>query len=100
MLNPFYLNFGVEKEELVATKAANSFFIAIVQLSTYAGFGKLYGELWGYGLAIGVGAGLGNFLGKRLLRGMSSQRFRMWVLIMMLISGAVILAKQVMKWLA
>ena len=95
VLNPFYLNYGVEKEELVATKAANSFFIAIIQLSTYAKFGRLQDDLWLYGLAIGLGAALGNFLGKSLLKKMSNQSFRIGVVLMMVVSGVVMIAQQV-----
>jgi uncharacterized membrane protein YfcA len=94
VLNPFYLNYGVIKEELIATKAANSFFVAMVQLATYAAFGRLSGELWGYGLAMGLGAAVGNFLGKRLLKSISNDVFRNLVLIMMLVSGLVILYQQ------
>jgi hypothetical protein len=95
VLNPFYLNYGVEKEELVATKAANSFFVAIVQLGTYAKFGRLNDELWLYGLAIGLGAAFGNFLGKRLLKKMSNQTFRQLVMVMMAVSGIVMIAQQI-----
>lgn len=94
VLNPFYLNYGVEKEGLVATKAANSFFVAIVQLGTYAKFGRLNDELWLYGLAIGLGAACGNFLGKRLLKKMTNQSFRILVVGMMVISGIVMIAQQ------
>ncbi len=99
VLNPFYLNYGVVKEELIATKAVNSFFVAIIQISTYAALGRLVGELWGYGLAIGLGAAVGNFLGKRLLKSMSNDLFMKLVLIMMLIAGVVILYQQLSTFL-
>mgnify|MGYP002633012853 CR=1 FL=1 len=94
VLNPFYLNFGVTKEQLVATKAANSFLVAIVQIATYSKFGMLDGELWIYGLAIGLGATAGNFVGKRWLSRMPNQVFRFLVIGMMVISGVVILIQQ------
>ena len=99
VLKPFYLNYGVVKEELIATKAVNSFFVALIQISTYAAFGILAGELWGYGLAIGLGAAVGNFLGKRLLKSMSNDLFKKLVLVMMLISGIVILYQQLSAYL-
>lgn len=99
VLNPFYLNYGVEKEELIATKAANSFFVAFVQLGTYAKFGSLHGELWLYGVAIGVGAGFGNFLGKRLLKKMTNQSFRKAVIAMMVISGLIMIVQQLWPFL-
>lgn len=93
VLNPFYMNFGVSKEELVATKAVNSFLVAIVQLSTYGFFGVLTADLWPYGLCIGLGAAFGNVIGKRWLAHMSEERFKQWVIAMMVISGVVMLVK-------
>ncbi|MFZ6050995.1 sulfite exporter TauE/SafE family protein [Halocola ammonii] len=94
VLNPFYLNFGVTKESLIATKSVNSFFVAIVQISTYAYFDAIFGVFWGYGIALGLGATAGNLIGKRLLRKVSDKRFRQFVIIMMVISGVVMLVKQ------
>ena len=91
VLNPFYLNYGITKEKLIATKAVNSFLLAMVQLSSFSFFGALYGELWAYGLAIGSGAALGNILGKRWLAGMSDQRFRQILLAFMALSGVIML---------
>jgi uncharacterized membrane protein YfcA len=98
VLNPFYLNYHVSKEELIATKAVNSFFIAIIQLSTYASFGKLTGDLWLYGLMIGIGAAAGNFYGKSMLKKISNQQFLKLVLIVMVISGLIILIKQGLEY--
>jgi hypothetical protein len=91
VLNPFYLNYGVRKEELVATKAFNSMLVAVVQLSTYSFFGKLEGEMWMYGLVLGTGAAGGNYLGKHWLSKMSDKRFLQWVIAMMVVSGLVLL---------
>ena len=99
VLNPFYLNYGIQKEELIATKSANSFIISIVQIGTYAKFGMLTGELWLYGIAIGLGAAGGNFLGKRLLKSISDKRFLKLVIFMMVISGLAILAQQLWPYL-
>lgn len=96
VLNPFYLNYGVVKEELVATKAANSFIVAIVQLSTYASFGRLTKDLWVYGLMIGLGAAMGNFLGKYLLKRLSIKSFRLIVIVVMVASGLVMIIRQLL----
>lgn len=98
VLNPFYLNYGVVKEELVATKAANSFLIAIVQLSTYASFGKLTGDLWIYGLMIGLGASVGNVVGKKLLQRLTVKSFRLAVIIVMVASGVVMIMRQIFDY--
>ena len=95
VLNPFYLNVGITKEELVGTKAANSFFLGIAQISSYTFFGLLTTELWIYGITLGIGATFGNLIGKRLLAKMSNQLFRKLVIVIMVISGILLLIKAV-----
>lgn len=91
VLNPFYLNYGLEKEELIATKTANSFLMGISQISSYAFFGLLHNELWVYGLALGLGATIGNIVGKRFLSKMKSTTFRKWLIGLMVVSGSMLI---------
>lgn len=93
ILNPFLLNVGIEKEELIATKGAQAFFLGLAQIGSYTFFGLLSKELWIYGIAVGLGASLGNFFGKLLLKRMSKLAFRKWVIVMMVASGVVLLIK-------
>jgi uncharacterized membrane protein YfcA len=93
ILNPFYLNSGITKESLVGTKAANSFFLGISQISSYTFFGLLTTELWIYGITLGIGATFGNLIGKKLLAKMSSLLFRKLVIIIMVVSGILLLIK-------
>jgi len=95
VLNPFYLNAGITKEELVGTKAANSFFLGIAQISSYTFFGLLTTDLWVYGITLGIGATFGNLIGKKLLAKMSSQLFRKLVIVIMMISGILLLIKAI-----
>tara|TARA_R110000787_G_scaffold86285_3_gene183986 strand:- start:89 stop:850 length:762 start_codon:yes stop_codon:yes gene_type:complete len=95
ILNPFYLNAGITKEALVGTKAANSFFLGIAQISSYTFFGLLTTELWIYGISLGIGATFGNLIGKRLLAKMSNLLFRKLVITIMVISGVLLLIKAV-----
>jgi uncharacterized membrane protein YfcA len=95
ILNPFLMNVGIDKEELVATKAAQSFFLGLSQVSGYTFFGLLSKELWIYGIALGLGASLGNYFGKRILKNMSKLSFRRWVIAIMVISGFVLLGKSI-----
>jgi uncharacterized membrane protein YfcA len=99
VLNPFYLNYGVTKEDLVGTKAINSFLVALVQLPTYAFFGKLYGDMWLMGLSIGLGAAAGNFLGKRWLKRISDKRFLQLVILLMVVSGVVMIVRAIKIYL-
>ena len=91
ILNPFLLNVGIDKEELVGTKAAQAFFLGIAQIGSYTFFGLLTPELWIYGITLGLGATLGNLLGKQLLKRMSKIAFRKWLITIMVISGIVLL---------
>jgi uncharacterized membrane protein YfcA len=87
VLNPFYLNAGILKEEMIATKTANSFFMGLVQIGTYSFLGALYGKLWILGLVLGAGATAGNLIGKKLLGAITDDTFRKYVLALMVISG-------------
>ncbi len=95
ILNPFYLNAGISKEELVGTKAANSFFLGIAQIGSYTFFGLLTTELWIYGITLGIGATFGNLIGKKMLSKMKNSTFRKLVIIIMVISGVLLLVKAV-----
>ena len=93
ILNPFYLNYGLVKEELIATKTANSFFAGIFQIGSYVYLGALSKDLWIYGIFIGLGAIVGNIIGKRVLKGISDKLFIQLVLLVTLISGIIMIYK-------
>lgn len=95
ILNPFYMNSGLEKENLIATKTANSFFVGIIQIASYAFFGLLTAKLWVYGLVLGLGAVVGNIIGKRFLAGMSISQFRIMLLMLMVISGLIMVIRNI-----
>ena len=94
ILNPFYLNLGLDKEELIATKTVNSFFLGIAQIGSYTFFGLLYKELWIYGIALGLGAVVGNIIGKNFLSKMKSSTFRKLLILLMVLSGILLIYKQ------
>ena len=94
VLNPFYLNLGLDKEALIATKTANSFFMGLAQIGSYTFFGLIHGEFWFYGIALGMGAVIGNLISKRFLSKMSSKAFRRWVLAIMVIAGCLMIYRQ------
>jgi len=98
ILNPFLLNVGIDKEELIGTKSAQSFFLGIAQIGSYAFFGLLTEDLWMLGVAMGLGAILGNLIGKQLLQRMSKLAFRRWLISIMVISGILLIAKALFKF--
>lgn len=95
ILNPFLLNVGIDKEELIGTKSAQSFFLGIAQLGSYAYFGLMTKELWILGIAVGLGAIVGNLIGKWLLKRMTKLAFRRWLITIMVLSGIVLIVKAI-----
>lgn len=94
VLNPFYLNLGLDKEDLIATKTANSFLMGLSQIGSYTFFGLLHHELWVYGIALGIGATVGNIIGKKFLSKMKSSTFRIFVIVLMVVSGVLLIYGQ------
>lgn len=95
ILNPFYMNAGLEKENLIATKTANSFFVGMIQIGSYTFFGVFTAQLWVYGLVLGLGAVVGNVIGKRFLAGMTISQFRVMLLMLMVISGLIMIIRNI-----
>ena len=91
VLNPFYLNYGVEKEALIGTKSFNSIVMQTTKLAGYFAFGALLKEFLIYGAVIGMAAACASWTGKRLLSRMEGKRFRQWVVGLMVFTGLVLL---------
>lgn len=87
VLNPFFINYGITKERLVATKAFNSFVVALIQIPTYYALNLINSDVVYSGLAVGTGAFIGNYAGKKMLARMSNQQFLMWVTYFMVFAG-------------
>lgn len=98
VLNPFYLNAGIEKQDMVGTKTANSFLVGLVKIGTYTLFGSLHGELWLYGIIIGIAAGVASYVGKQILGEISSKTFRYFVIAIMIVSGMVMIYRQLQSF--
>ncbi len=94
VLNPFYLNYGLVKEKMIATKSAHVLVVHMVKMVTYAAFGALTLPYLGYGLVIGLAAAPGNWLGQRALQKISDEQFRQFVIALVTISGLLILWEQ------
>lgn len=91
VVNPFYMNYALTKEQIIATKTANSFLVGIAQISAYGAFGLLNQKLFFYGLCIGAGAMVGNSSGKWWLGKISEQTFRKILIAFMFGSGLLML---------
>lgn len=91
VLNPFYLNYGVEKEAMIGTKSVNSIAMQATKLASYFAFGALLKEFLIYGVVIGVSAALASWTGKRFLARMEGKRFRQFVITLMVVAGCLML---------
>jgi len=80
ILNPVYLNYGLVKEQMVATRSLNVLIAHIIKIIAYLAFGVLSGPYVLYGLVIGLAAIPSNHWGKQLLTRMSSEQFQQIVL--------------------
>jgi uncharacterized membrane protein YfcA len=80
---------------MIATKTMNSFFVGLVQISSYTALGSLKGNLWVYGIILGIGASAGNWVGKTWLHKVSGDLFRKLVIAVMVLSGIIMIVKHI-----
>ncbi len=94
VMNPLYLSYGLVKEPMIATKAANVVVMHMVKLMTYLALGVMTREYWVYGLLIGVAAIPANWLGKQVLQHISNDHFQQVVFALVALSGVLMLWQQ------
>jgi uncharacterized membrane protein YfcA len=92
LANPFYLNYGMVKERILATRAVNSIGIQLAKLAAYGAFGALSVDLALHGAAAGAGAVLAIWVTRPWLRRLPSRRFRQLAVLVMFASGVLLLA--------
>ncbi|REC60179.1 sulfite exporter TauE/SafE family protein [Chryseobacterium pennae] len=91
LFNRFYLKFGLKKEEIVATRAANEIFLHLIKLIIYISLG-LYSNtaLW-LGIAIAVAAILSSYTVKYILPHLSENLFKKIGYGAMVVSGIILM---------
>lgn len=94
LLVPFYLNYGLEKEQLLGTQAATRIIIHLVKIISYGLLGLLNWHYISYGILIGLAAFPGNILGHIFLAKLTENRFQKLVISFVMFSGIVILWEQ------
>lgn len=87
LFNRSYLRYGLTKQEIVATRAANEIILHIIKATLYASFGLLTTQVLRIGLVIALGAILSSISMKKVLPYLSEQRFRQIGYIAMVGSG-------------
>ena len=91
IMNPAYLNYGLVKEEMIATKAVSGAFVHIIKIVAYAALGVLSSPYVLYGLLIGGMAIPANWLGRLILHRMSNDQFQHVVWMFVGVSGFLML---------
>lgn len=76
LFNRFYLRYGMSKEEIVATRAANELLLHLFKLLLYASFGLMTAKAMSFGLVVALAAFLSSWMMKRLLPHISEKIFR------------------------
>lgn len=94
LLNPFYLNYGLEKGEMIGTKSGHVLVVHLVKILSYAAFGVLSLPIISYGLLIGIGAFPGNWLGQKVLDQMEEKQFRQIAIAFVFLSGIMLVWNQ------
>ncbi|MBC7449922.1 MAG: sulfite exporter TauE/SafE family protein [Cytophagales bacterium] len=87
LFNRFYLRYGLNKEEIVATRAANELLLHLIKLALYASFGLLTAKVLGFGLLVAIAAIASSFLIKRVLPYISEKIFQKTGYAAMVLSG-------------
>lgn len=91
LFNKFYLRYGLSKEEIVATRAANEICLHLIKLIIYLILGLFSKEAMWFGFAIAVGAILSSYTVKFILPYISEYWFRKIGYGAMVISGITLL---------
>ena len=76
LFNRFYLRYGLSKEQIVATRAANEILLHLIKLGLYAAFGLLTEQVGLYGGIVAVAAILSTWGVKRVLPLLPEHYFR------------------------
>ncbi len=84
---PFYLNYGLTKERMIATGAVHSIFIQITKIATYGSLGVLTSGSIVEGVAAGFGAMVAILLTRQWLDDFNELWFRRLAILLMLLSG-------------
>jgi uncharacterized membrane protein YfcA len=93
LFNRFYLKYGLSKEEIVATRAANEITLHIVKLVLYAFFGLLKNDVIVIGLTVAIAGVISSWIMKYGLRFISEVLFRKVGYGAMVLSGVMMLTQ-------
>lgn len=87
IFNRFYLRYGLTKEEIIATRAANEIFLHLIKLSVYSFLHLYSGQSVFLGIVIATGALVSSYLMKYILLLLSESFYRKLGYLSMVLSG-------------
>jgi hypothetical protein len=93
LFNRFYLSYGLSKEEIVATRAANEIILHLVKIVLYFLFGLITMKAVSIGIVVSVSAILSSWLMKWVLPKLSEIIFKKIGYFAMVISGILMLSQ-------
>ncbi|WP_199097749.1 sulfite exporter TauE/SafE family protein [Dyella sp. ASV21] len=87
IFNRFYLSYGLSKEQVIATRAANEIILHLIKLLLYGLFGLLTPEVLGAGAAVALAALMASWVSRRVLPYLSEVLFKRIGYAAMVLSG-------------
>lgn len=100
LFNRFYLRYGLTKEEIVATRAANEIVLHLIKLILYSLFGLMSTKVLVIGLVVASSAVFSSMAMKWILRLLSDRFFKKIGYSAMVLSGVVMLLNSGMALLS
>lgn len=91
LFNRFYLKYGLSKEEIVATRAANDILLHLIKLVLYSTMGLMSSEIIKIGVLVAIGAFFSSISIKYILHFLNENLFRRIGYGAMAISGFVLI---------
>lgn len=95
LMNSAYLSYGISKESLLGTRSANAILLHLTKIFSYAYLGFVNAEVIKYGVMIGLSSIVAVYVGRIILGKMSPLIFRRIVVVSMVISGCLMLWKNI-----
>jgi hypothetical protein len=87
VFNRFYLQYGLSKDQVIATRAANEIILHLIKLALYGLFGLLTPKVMVAGAAIAVASLLATWLSRHVLPYLSESLFKRIGYVAMVLSG-------------
>lgn len=91
LFNKFYFRYGLSRDEVIATRAANELLLHFIKLVLYLSLGLLTGPAWQAGAVVAMGAVLATAGTKRILHYLPEDTFRRIGYAAMVLSGGFML---------